>query len=115
METEKIIYGFNASDLATCKIFPCKVIKETSKTYIVSYKRVDWDSMTTTRTVKKSVMQAYNTIFTETYEQALEALKQAITRTIESRARQVIYLNSQNEKLAARLKELQAGGGNNDS
>lgn len=115
METEKIIYAFNASDLINCKIVKCKVIKETPKTYTVRYNRLTWLNWPEEHIVKKSVMQAYNTIFTETYEQALEALKQAITQAIECNTQRAIMLNLKAEQLTARLKELQAGGGNNDS
>lgn len=114
METEKFIYGFNTSDLTNCKIFPCKVIKETPKTYVVTFKRIAWDGMITTRTVKKAVMQGYNEVFAETYEQALETLKQAITRAIEWNTARAISLNLKADKLATRLKELEAGGGSND-
>lgn len=113
METEKIIYGFsNIYGLDTAKIRKFLILKETAKTYTV---REEGDSWRGGNLIKKSTMEAYSIQYALTYEEALERLKQAITAKIETNTRHVIYLNSQNDKLAARLKELQTGGGDNDS
>lgn len=113
METEKFIYGFgDAYGLDTATIKKYLIIKETAKTYTVT--EVGGPAWRGVNLIKKSTMEAYSTQYALTYDEALERLKQTITAKIEANARQVVYLNSQSEKLAARLKELQAGGGNND-
>ncbi len=113
METEKIIYGFDKTDLTRCGIFPCKVIHETPKTYTVSYAKGAWTGYT--NTVKKAEMQVYNTLFAETEAEALERLKQEITKTIEANASRIIYLTNKNSDLNERLKQLQEVSGSNDS
>ena len=114
METEKFIYGFDSYCILDCKIKQYQVIKETPKTYTVGRPHSIYSNSIITTTVKKSTMQTYSIMFAETYEQALELLKQTLAKRIETNTQNIIYRNSQNEKLAARLKELQAGGGNND-
>lgn len=113
METEKFIYGFsNFYGLDTATIRKYLVVKETAKTYTV--REVGSGSWRGENLIKKSTMEAHNMQYALTYEEALEHLKQAITAKIEANAAHAVYLNSQNDKLADRLKELQAGGGNND-
>lgn len=111
METEKIIYGFDCTDLTRSGIFPCKIIRETAKTYTVSYAKGVWTGYT--NTVKKSEMRVYSTIFADTAEEALERLKQEIIKTIEANARHIAYLTSKNSDLNERLKQLQEVSGNN--
>lgn len=118
MENEKFIYGFKTDygfGLEYAEIKKYLILKETAKTYIVREITGGDPRWCSQHTIKKATMEAYYTRYALTYAEALERLKQTIADSIEVNARKVVYLNSKNEKLAARLKELRTGGGNNDS